>query len=102
AETDSVADHARRKLAEKSADLIVANDVTAPGAGFDHETNIVTLYTRDGGEMSLPRMTKLEVAQRVLDAVLALKQPGGRRVASPAASPDASSQASTAAPGKAR
>jgi phosphopantothenoylcysteine decarboxylase/phosphopantothenate--cysteine ligase len=102
AETDSVADHARRKLAEKSADLIVANDVTAPGAGFDHETNIVTLYTRDGGEMSLPRMTKLEVAQRVLDAVLVLRQSGGRRVASPAASPDASPQASTAVPGKAR
>ncbi len=44
AETDQVAEHARQKLAAKAADLIVANDVTAAGAGFDHETNIVTLY----------------------------------------------------------
>src|ERR1700722_14729974 len=43
AETDHVAEHARRKLAAKSADLIVANDVTAEGAGFDHDTNIVLL-----------------------------------------------------------
>ena len=52
AETDHVAEHARRKLAAKAADLIVANDVTAEGAGFDHDTNVVTLFTRDGGEDS--------------------------------------------------
>ena len=49
AETDHVAEHARRKLADKAADLIVANDVTADGAGFDHDTNVVTFYGRDGG-----------------------------------------------------
>ena len=50
AETEQVAEHARRKLREKAADLIVANDVTAPGAGFDHETNIVTFFRSEGGE----------------------------------------------------
>jgi phosphopantothenoylcysteine decarboxylase/phosphopantothenate--cysteine ligase len=73
AETDRVAEHAREKLARKGADVIVANDVTAEGAGFDHETNIVTMYTRDGRELSLPRMSKLHVAQRVLSIALELR-----------------------------
>lgn len=73
AETDHVAEHARQKLAAKAADLIVANDVTAAGAGFDHETNIVTLYPRDGRELPLPRMSKLEVAYRILDAALEIR-----------------------------
>jgi phosphopantothenoylcysteine decarboxylase / phosphopantothenate---cysteine ligase len=75
AETGPVAEQARQKLVGKSADLIVANDVTMEGAGFDTETNIVTLYTRDGGEMSLPRMSKRDVARRVLDHVLLLRHP---------------------------
>jgi phosphopantothenoylcysteine decarboxylase / phosphopantothenate---cysteine ligase len=74
AETDRVAERARQKLAAKSADLIVANDVTEPGAGFDHETNIVTMYARDGSETSLPQMSKFEVAQHVLDAAIRLRQ----------------------------
>jgi phosphopantothenoylcysteine decarboxylase/phosphopantothenate--cysteine ligase len=74
AETQAVAENARRKLAAKAADLIVANDVTAEGAGFDHDTNIVTLFSRDGREISLPRMDKLDVAQRVLDHVLELRR----------------------------
>jgi phosphopantothenoylcysteine decarboxylase / phosphopantothenate---cysteine ligase len=73
AETDHVAEHARQKLAAKSADMIVANDVTAAGAGFDHDTNIVTLFTRHGEEISLPRMSKLDIAQRILDRVLDLR-----------------------------
>jgi phosphopantothenoylcysteine decarboxylase/phosphopantothenate--cysteine ligase len=73
AETDHVAEHARQKLAAKAADLIVANDVTAAGAGFDHETNIVTLYPRDGREVPLPRMSKLEAAHRILDAALEIR-----------------------------
>ena len=44
AETDHVPEHARAKLESKQADLIVANDVTAEGAGFDHDTNVITLY----------------------------------------------------------
>jgi phosphopantothenoylcysteine decarboxylase/phosphopantothenate--cysteine ligase len=73
AETEHVAENARKKLAAKNADLIVANDVTAEGAGFDHDTNIVTLFARDGRDVPLPRMNKSEVAQRVLDEVVRLR-----------------------------
>jgi phosphopantothenoylcysteine decarboxylase/phosphopantothenate--cysteine ligase len=72
AETSKVAENARKKLAEKNADLIVANDVTAEGAGFDVDTNIVTLFARDGRDLPLPKMTKREVAHRILDEVLRL------------------------------
>jgi len=73
AETDHVAENARKKLAAKGADLIVANDVTAEGAGFDLETNVVTLFARDGRDLALPRMAKAEVAQKILDEVLRLR-----------------------------
>lgn len=74
AETEQVAEHARRKLKEKAADLIVANDVTAPGAGFDHNTNIVTIFGGEGREKSLPKLTKIEVAHRILDEVAELRR----------------------------
>jgi phosphopantothenoylcysteine decarboxylase/phosphopantothenate--cysteine ligase len=73
AETQRVAENARKKLAAKNADMIVANDVTAEGAGFDHDTNIVTLFARDGRDLPLPRMSKSEVAQRILDEVVRLR-----------------------------
>jgi phosphopantothenoylcysteine decarboxylase/phosphopantothenate--cysteine ligase len=73
AETERVAENARKKLTAKNADLIVANDVTAEGAGFDHDTNVVTLFARDGRDLPLPRMTKSEVAQRILDEVMRLR-----------------------------
>jgi phosphopantothenoylcysteine decarboxylase/phosphopantothenate--cysteine ligase len=73
AETEQVAENARKKLARKSADLIVANDVTAEGAGFDHDTNIVTLFSRDGRDLPLPRMSKAEVAERILDEAMRLR-----------------------------
>ena len=73
AETDHVAENARKKLAQKDADIIVANDVTAEGAGFDVDTNIVTMFSRDARDLPLPRMTKPEVAQRILDEVLRLR-----------------------------
>jgi phosphopantothenoylcysteine decarboxylase / phosphopantothenate---cysteine ligase len=73
AETDNVAENARNKLAAKNADLMVANDVTAEGAGFDHDTNVVTLFARDGRDLALPRMSKSEVAQRILDEVVRLR-----------------------------
>jgi phosphopantothenoylcysteine decarboxylase / phosphopantothenate---cysteine ligase len=73
AETDHVAENARKKLVQKNADLIVANDVTAEGAGFDHDTNIVTFFSRDGRDLPLPRMSKTEVAQRILDEALRLR-----------------------------
>ena len=74
AETDRVAENARGKLARKGADMIVANDVTQEGAGFDTDTNIVTLYLRDGREVPLPKMSKLEVADRILDRVLEIQK----------------------------
>jgi phosphopantothenoylcysteine decarboxylase/phosphopantothenate--cysteine ligase len=73
AETEQVAENARKKLAQKNADLIVANDVTAEGAGFDHDTNMVTLFSRDGRDLPLPRMSKAEVAERILDEALRLR-----------------------------
>ncbi len=74
AETDRVAENAKAKLARKGADMIVANDVTQQGAGFDTDTNIVTLFLRDGREVPLPKMAKFEVASRILDHVLELQQ----------------------------
>jgi phosphopantothenoylcysteine decarboxylase/phosphopantothenate--cysteine ligase len=72
AETDRVAENARKKLKDKNADLIVANDVTAEGAGFDLDTNVVTIFSRDGRDLPLPKLTKREVAHRILDEVVRL------------------------------
>ena len=73
AETNDVLSHARGKLEHKRLDMIVANDVTRPGAGFDVDTNIVTLLTQDGCQ-ELPVMSKDAVADRILDRVLALRR----------------------------
>jgi phosphopantothenoylcysteine decarboxylase / phosphopantothenate---cysteine ligase len=75
AETNDMAEHARGKLSRKGADMIVANDVTQEGAGFDTDTNIVTLFLRDGREIPFPKLSKFEVANRVLDQVLAMQKP---------------------------
>jgi phosphopantothenoylcysteine decarboxylase/phosphopantothenate--cysteine ligase len=77
AETENLVENARAKLAGKKLDLIVANDVAQAGAGFDAETNIVTLLTRDGKEIALPKMSKLAVANRILDEVVRLKSVRG-------------------------
>ena len=75
---------ARRKLNVKNADIIVANDVTAPGAGFDVDTNQVTIVARDAADESLPLMTKREVARRVLDRIeVLLASPASRPVPQP-------------------
>jgi phosphopantothenoylcysteine decarboxylase/phosphopantothenate--cysteine ligase len=81
AETENVSAHARAKLESKQADLIVANDVTAEGAGFDHDTNVITLYFRDGSEKAYPRMPKIDAAQRILDQLRALRQTMGQAAA---------------------
>ncbi len=72
AETEDLLANARHKLAAKGLDLLVANDVTRPGAGFGSETNIVTLVYPGGRHEELPQLPKLEVAYRILDAVAAL------------------------------
>jgi phosphopantothenoylcysteine decarboxylase/phosphopantothenate--cysteine ligase len=74
AETNAVAENARGKLTRKGADLIVANDVTQEGAGFDADTNIVTIYSRDGREIPLPKMSKLRVANQILDRILEIQK----------------------------
>jgi phosphopantothenoylcysteine decarboxylase/phosphopantothenate--cysteine ligase len=73
AETENVAENAQKKLAQKNADLIVANNVTAESAGFDSDTNIVTLFSKGGRDLPLPRLSKAEVAHRILDEVLRLR-----------------------------
>jgi len=76
AETDDVEANARGKLERKHLDLIVANDVAAPGVGFEHDTNAVTILSADGTVTSVPLADKRVVAAAVLDAVLAVR---GRR-----------------------
>ena len=72
AETDNVLQNAGEKLKKKNLDMIVANDVTAPGAGFNVDTNIATLVTRDGQDAQ-PMMTKRQLADVILDKILALR-----------------------------
>lgn len=71
AESENLVINAKKKLADKVLDLIVANDVTAKGSGFGTDTNKVTLISRDGNEEALPLMTKREVADKVWDWVVA-------------------------------
>lgn len=73
AETNDLLANAQKKLREKNLDLIVANDVTQEGSGFDGNTNIATLIDRSGAARSLPMMTKDELADKILDQLLILK-----------------------------
>lgn len=75
AETGSGIERARRKLREKNLDMIVFNDVTKPGSGFDVATNEVVIIDRSG-ELSLPLMPKEEVAEHILNRVAALRSGG--------------------------
>jgi phosphopantothenoylcysteine decarboxylase/phosphopantothenate--cysteine ligase len=68
-ETGDALDRARAKLEAKSLDLIVVNDASEPGAGFDVETNRVTILARGGEASSTPVLPKREVAAAILDAV---------------------------------
>lgn len=71
AETDDVVRHARDKLIRKGLDLVVANDVTRPGAGFETETNAATLVDAEG-EQETGMLTKDELADRILDRAATL------------------------------
>ncbi|MBI2988158.1 MAG: bifunctional phosphopantothenoylcysteine decarboxylase/phosphopantothenate--cysteine ligase CoaBC [Deltaproteobacteria bacterium] len=74
AETESLVANAKRKLREKNLDLIVANDVTQEGSGFDGDTNVATLLDRAGAVHPLPLMSKDELADRIYDHLLTLKK----------------------------
>ncbi|HEU0264541.1 MAG TPA: bifunctional phosphopantothenoylcysteine decarboxylase/phosphopantothenate--cysteine ligase CoaBC [Geobacterales bacterium] len=69
AETDNLDRYASHKLQEKNLDMVVANDVSQEGAGFNVDTNIVTLFFRDGTNERLPQLPKGEVAERILDRI---------------------------------
>ncbi len=76
AETQSVVENARKKLVSKSLDIIVANDVSKEGIGFNSERNAVTILTTDE-TIEIPETTKWEVAQRVLDCAVRFKAKRG-------------------------
>lgn len=77
AETEQVETHARAKLEKKGCDLIVANDVSRPGVGFDAEENEVRLFFADGRAESLGRQSKAEIGQKLVEIVEGLVK-GGR------------------------
>ena len=71
-ETEHMVEHAKEKLTRKHVDMIAANNVKVAGAGFGTDTNVVTLITEDGVE-ELAKMSKEEVASRIVDALLRLR-----------------------------
>ena len=72
AETENLQEFARKKLTKKNADMIVANNVKATGAGFGTNTNIVTLFKRSGEITELPLMSKADVARKIIEEVTSL------------------------------
>ena len=75
-ETENGPANAQKKLEAKHLDLIVLNDLTVEGAGFGVDTNVVTLIDTAGGQEDLPRMSKLEVADRILDRLSGIWKQG--------------------------
>ncbi len=69
AETNNVEEYAKNKLVKKNADLLVANDVSRPDAGFDVDTNQVIIFSADGGQTTTPLASKRQTADYILDAV---------------------------------
>lgn len=72
AETEDLVANARKKLQRKNLDLMVANDISQPGAGFDSDTNVVKMLDAQGGVEDLPLLTKREVADKILDRLVRL------------------------------
>ena len=71
-ETNNALENAKSKLERKRLDLIVLNTLEDPGAGFGHDTNVVTLIDRHGHSSKLPKMSKQDVAQAIFDHILSL------------------------------
>lgn len=69
AETDNIEENSKGKLLRKNADLLVSNDVTQHGAGFGTDTNIVTIYSNDEEPLSLPKMSKYNVAKEIMQQI---------------------------------
>jgi phosphopantothenoylcysteine decarboxylase/phosphopantothenate--cysteine ligase len=68
-ETENLIENASVKMVKKNMDMIVANDVTQKGAGFGYDTNIIKIITADGDIEEMPLMSKIEVADRILDGI---------------------------------
>ena len=73
AETNDVVNYAKSKMEKKNLDLVVANDITKKGAGFNTDTNIATIITREN-EIDLPSMSKRDLADKILDEIIKLRQ----------------------------
>ena len=73
AETDDLLANAKSKLDTKRLDLIVANDVSAAGVGFAHDTNAVTLLRPDAEPVEIDLASKQDVARVVIDAIVAVR-----------------------------
>jgi phosphopantothenoylcysteine decarboxylase/phosphopantothenate--cysteine ligase len=104
AESQWLLEYAERKLRDKGLDLIVANDITRPDAGFDVETNAAIILKRDGSRVELPIQGKREMADRVLDEIVKLlvarpSQPAGSMGTSLFESEQAQTQRTPAPPG---
>ena len=72
AETENLIENATAKLKKKNADLVVANDVTVEGAGFNVDTNVATLIDKDGNRFESGKVSKSALADIILDKVIAL------------------------------
>ena len=70
-ETQNMLANSKKKLEKKNLDMIVANNVKVEGAGFGTDTNVVTILTRNG-QVELPKMSKDQVAERILDEILSM------------------------------
>jgi phosphopantothenoylcysteine decarboxylase/phosphopantothenate--cysteine ligase len=77
AESDNLVANARKKLAAKQLDIIVANDITDKASTFGSDSNKVTIISKSGKEKSLPLLPKSEVAEKILDRVAGLM--GGKK-----------------------
>lgn len=77
AETDAVSEQALTKLRQKNLDLIAVNDISREGAGFGSDTNIVTIFDRDGNATEPPQMTKRELAAIIIDKAAELMKKKG-------------------------
>jgi phosphopantothenoylcysteine decarboxylase/phosphopantothenate--cysteine ligase len=77
AESDNLIANAQKKLANKELDMIAANDISAADAGFDVDTNRVTLLHKDGEIEELPLMSKADVATEIIERIISLIAKGG-------------------------
>ncbi|MGB4164051.1 MAG: phosphopantothenoylcysteine decarboxylase, partial [Bacillota bacterium] len=79
AETDDLIANAMAKLERKGLDMIVANDITAEGAGFEVDTNIATLIHKDGQQERLGLMSKSDLARLIVDRIWSMRRPSPGR-----------------------